>query len=843
MSITTRRRGQLSSSSLQRNALVQAVQRPLGTAVAVALCSLGVCAGMPDAIAQTAPATQDARQAYRIPAGPLAPALRELAGSANLLLSFTAAQTDGKTTAGLDGSYTAPAALAALLAGSGLQAVPLQTGGYVLRAAPQLSTSNSEVDAWLLPTVKVTAQANRSATTSGTGSYTARAVSIGRGEQSLKDIPQSISVVTRQLMDEQNITSVYDALASTTGITIVQSPQGGKYIYSRGFDITTVQYDGVPLNRGMYGRASNYSANMGIYDRAEVLRGAAGLLQGAGNPGGAVNLVRKRPLDVPGVSVMVQGGSWDRYGVLIDGSANLSADGALRARGVIDYQDQRSFVDGVTRRTPTYYGTLDYTFLPQTQLSLGVSYEQVEGRPFFGGLPSFSDGRDIGLPRQTNLGAAWNRQSSSNRGLYLDLDHRFNADWAFKLSAVQVRELHDLKYASSSRAINPANGAGALLAARTISDADAFGFDANVIGQFNALGRRHELVIGSNFAETTVDTVYGNKNNVQTFNVFDLQRNVRAISDAEIFANSREARHGTSREFGLYGALRWQLTDPLRAIVGTRVSWHDTLWNTTTTGLSPSQSIEHTRETGQVTPYAGLLYALSPTWSAYASYADIFQPQNAQTEAGEMLKPMTGANYELGVKGEWLDGRINSAFALFQIEQKNRAQADLTTSPTCRNNDFCYIDSGKVRSRGFDAEVSGEVLRDWNVFAGYTFNRTTYLQDVSSQGQTFNSYTPKHLLRVWTTYRLPGALQDVTVGGGVSAQSAAYRQIGSATAPIQGRAVWNALARYQVNRQWSVAVNLNNVFDKHYYNTLSSFVNGRYYGEPRNVMVTLRGAL
>ncbi|WP_355582702.1 TonB-dependent siderophore receptor [Xanthomonas cannabis] len=842
MSIIARRRGAL-PSLFQSVTAPQPARRPISATVAVALCGLGLCAAIPAALAQDAAAAQDARQRHRIPAGPLTPALRTLAGSANLLLSFTAAQTEGKTTAGLDGTYTAPAALSALLAGSGLQAVPLETGGYVLRPAPARPATRSQADAWLLPTINVTAQADRSAATSGTGSYTARAVSIGRGEQSLKDIPQSISVVTRQLMDEQNITSVYDALASTTGITIVQSPQGGKYIYSRGFDITTVQYDGVPLNRGMYGRASNYSANMGIYDRAEVLRGAAGLLQGAGNPGGAVNLVRKRPLDVPGVSVMVQGGSWDRYGALIDGSATLTDDGALRARGVIDYQDQRSFVDGVERRTPTYYGTLDYAVSAQTQLSLGVSYEQVGGRPFFGGLPSFTDGRDIGLPRHTNLGARWNRQSSSNRGLYLDVDHRFNADWAFKLSAVQVREQHDLKFASSSRAINPANGTGALLAARTISDADAFGFDANLIGHFAALGRRHELVLGSNFAETTVDTVYGNKNNFQTFTVFDLQRSVRPISDAEIFANAREARRGTAREFGVYGALRWQLSDPLRAIVGTRVSWHDTQWNTATTGISPSQSIEHTRETGQVTPYAGLLYALNPHWSAYVSYADIFQPQNAQTEAGEMLKPMTGTNYELGVKGEWLDGRINTAFALFQIEQKNRAQADLSTSPTCRNNDFCYTDSGKVRSRGLDAEVSGEVLRDWNVFAGYTFNRTTYLQDVSSQGQSFNSYTPKHLLRVWTTYQLPGALHDFTVGGGVSAQSLAYRQIGTATADISGRAVWNALARYQLNRQWSLAVNLNNVFDKRYYTTLSSFVNGRYYGEPRNVMVTLRGAL
>lgn len=381
MSISDRRRGH-HAVSLQLSLPRAALPRPIATAIALALCGLTVLAASPAAAAQDAQTASAARQRYSIPAGPLAPALRSLAGSANLLLSFTAAQTDGRTTAGLDGDYTAAGALTAVLAGSGLQAVPLQTGGYVLRPAPAAVTSQGEVDAWLLPTVKVTAQAERRAATSGTGSYTARAVSIGRGEQRLKDIPQSISVVTRQLMDEQNITSVYDALASTTGITIVQSPQGGKYIYARGFDITTVQYDGVPLNRGMYGRASNYSANMGIYDRAEVLRGAAGLLQGAGNPSGAVNLVRKRPLDVPGVSVMLQAGSWDRYGALLDASANLTDDGALRARGVIDYQDQRSFVDGVERRTPTYYGTLDYSVSPQTQVSLAASYEEVEGRPF-----------------------------------------------------------------------------------------------------------------------------------------------------------------------------------------------------------------------------------------------------------------------------------------------------------------------------------------------------------------------------------------------------------------------------------------------------------------------------
>ena len=149
---------------------------------------------------------------------------------------------------------------------------------------------------------------------------------------------------------------------------------------------------------------------------------------------------------------------------------------------------------------------------------------------------------------------------------------------------------------------------------------------------------------------------------------------------------------------------------------------------------------------------------------------------------------------------------------------------------------------GEVRSEGLDAEVSGELARGWNLFAGYTFNKTKYLKDVSSEGQTFNSYTPKHLLRVWSTYRLPGDLQAFTVGGGVNAQSASYRQVGSIWANNGGRAVWSAVVKYQINHHWTAALNVNNLFDKRYYGSVAALVNGNYYGDPRNVMVTLRGA-
>ena len=322
---------------------------PLTLAVALAMGTLAAAVqAQPVGLAPvTAPVE------FSIATQPLGQALNTLARQTRLELIVQPSLVDGKTAPAVAGLLTPRQALDKLLAGSGLMAT-IDGSVVTVRRVPPTST-----DVATLPSVTVVAQAERSATTEHTGSYTTRAVTLGKGDQALKDIPQSISVVTRQLLDEQNITSVYDALASTTGITIQQSPQGGKYIYSRGFDLATVQYDGVPLNRGMYGRASNYSSNMAYVDRVEVLRGAAGLLQGEGNPGGAVNLVRKRPLNSNATTVEARAGSWDRYGAQLDTSRILNEEGSLRARALIDYEDQHSFVDYANRRSATLYGTLE----------------------------------------------------------------------------------------------------------------------------------------------------------------------------------------------------------------------------------------------------------------------------------------------------------------------------------------------------------------------------------------------------------------------------------------------------------------------------------------------------
>ncbi len=399
-----------------------------------------------------------------------------------------------------------------------------------------------------------------------------------------------------------------------------------------------------------------------------------------------------------------------------------------------------------------------------------------------------------------------------------------------------------MKYAGSGQAINPTTLRGALRASITLADTELSGLDANVTGKFDAFGRRHELVAGMTYTHAKVDTIYGVSSNYLTYNINTFDPGFAEPTDESIYAVVKEGRIGKAREFGVYSALRMQLTDPLKLVVGGRLSWSRTIWDTVTTGNAPSVSTTNQGEHAKLTPYAGLIYEITPQWSAYASYADIFAPQYEQKESGEALKPMIGANYELGIKGELLDGRANASVALFRVEQKHRAQEDFSTSPTCRSDYYCYIDTGKVRSQGLDAEISGELAKRWNVFAGYTFNTTKYLEDVNSEGLAFNSYTPKHMLRLWTTYQPTGVLHDFTFGGGVNSQTPSYRTIGLLTAEMSGRAVWNGMVKYQINPRWSATLNLNNLFDKRYYSTLSAFVNGSYYGDPRNATLTLRGA-
>ncbi|NVI80317.1 TonB-dependent receptor [Janthinobacterium sp. BJB401] len=804
--------------------------RPLALA-AMLLAGAGLHA---QAVAQTAPATAS----YSIPAGPLAGALNRYAQQAGVSIVIDASKVQGLTSAGLQGSYAIDDGFAMLLRGSGY-AIGKTSTGYVLVAAPAVAAptaaaSSASAAERTMPSITIVGQAEQGATTEGSGSYTARKITIGKGEQAMKDIPQSVSVLTRQRLDDQGITDLREAVNNVTGVVGVHGVGPGVVITARGFQIDQWQYDGVPIDRNTYALGNWGQENMVIYDRLEVLRGAAGMLVGTGSPGGSVSLVRKRPGATRSVSLTARAGSWDHYGAQLDVSSPLTADGSLRGRVIVDEDDTHSFIDQVWSKNRTLYAALDYDLGPATTLGLAISNVNVHGRPTFIGLPRYEDGSALNLPRSTFTGADWNRSEAKQTNVYLDLEHHFNSQWSLKASAVNMKENTGSVHQRLASAIQP-DGSGASYGDFGMDfDNRKRGIDTYVRGKFDGLGMAQEVLVGASYVTLASDDRYARvwESGANVFNI----KHHRPWQDIDSIAARPMGVTSNStyeiRQKGLYGSWNGQLTGKLKAVLGGRFSWYDFLYAT------PKGSEEQLNATAKFTPSAGLIYALDPQWSAYASYADIFTPQSIRDVQGKILKPITGSNYEAGIKGELMDGKVNTSLAVFRYDHKNRAVTDYAADLAC-DGQYCSRASGKVRSQGLEAEVSGEVARGLQLSAGYAYTTTTYLNDPDNQGKVFSTWTPKHMLRLWSSYTLPGDWDKFSVGAGTSLQS--HTVDTERTFKVAGFSIWNARLGWQATPQVALSLNVNNVFDKRYiipsYNTTGS---NNYYGDPRNVQFTVK---
>lgn len=782
-------------------------------------------------LAQAAPAVAS----YAIPAGPLAGALNRYAQQAGVSIVIDAAKVQGLHTAGLQGSHAIDDGFAVLLRGSGY-AIGKTATGYVLVAAPAsaptAATSAASAAERTMPAITIVGQAEQGATTEGSGSYTARKISIGKGEQAMKDMPQSVSVLTRQRLDDQGITDLREAVNNVTGVVGVHGVGPGVVITARGFQIDQWQYDGVPIDRNTYALGNWGQENMVIYDRLEVLRGASSLLEGTGSPGGSVNLVRKRPLATRQVAFTARAGSWEHYGAQLDVSTPLNADGSLRGRVIVDEDDTHSFVDQVWSRNRTVYAALDYDLGPATTLGLAVSNVNGRGRPMFVGLARYADGSELGLPRSTYTGADWNRSKVEQTTVNLDLEHHFNSQWSFKTAALGVNESTNSTHQRMAGTIK-ADGSGSMYGDfSTDFKNQKRGIDAFVRGKFDGLGIAQEVVVGASYVKFHSDDRYARAwtQGAQIFNI-DHQR---PWQDFDTIAARGVSSNSTydMRQKGLYGTWNGQLTSHLKALLGGRFSWYDFVY------APQGGTADTTRVTAKFTPSAALMYALTPQWSTYASYAGVFQPQTNRNAAGQILKPITGDSYEAGVKGELLDGKVNTSLAVFRYEHKDRAVNDYAAGFAC-DGWYCSRASGKVRSQGLEAEVAGEVARGLQLSAGYAYTTTTYLDDPDNKGEVFSTWTPKHMLRLWSGYTLPGEWSKFSVGAGVNMQS--HTLDFGRSFDVAGFSLWNARLAWQATPQLSLAVNVNNLFDKRYVIPSYNDTGGNnHFGDPRNVQFTLK---
>lgn len=801
------------------------VERRLNHAVRVALISMALLSAstlipVSNAAANTLDAV--ATRHYNIAAGPLGRTLSTFSAQAGIALSFDPALTDGLLSPALSGTYSARDALNRLLAGSGLELVQRTDGTYTLNKATAATATPRESST--LPEVQVTAV--QSATTEGTGSYTTGSASTAtRLNLSIRETPQSVSVITRQRMDDQGLSQLSDVVTQTPGLVIAQTGNGGSDsspIYSRGFVVENYQVDGV--GQVFSGYNSLFQTNdMAIYDRVEVVRGATGLMNGVGAPSATINLMRKRPTAQFQASAKVEAGSWNYYRAEADMSAPLNEAGSLRGRVVAAYQENDSYIDRLHEKKEILYGIVEADLSPATLATFGVSLQNHDATGHSrGARPAyFSDGSRAIWARSDSAAAEWAYSKRHNQSIFASIEHQFDNEWLAKATLSQGKSNYDelLGYATGG---NPdrVSGAGTILyASRWVGNPTQNSLDLYASGPFNLLGRKHDLVIGATVARTKVDApTYGNWTLLSIPNIYTWDGNTPLNPNKPIQGNYTDEENISSA----YSTVRFRPTDALSLILGSRI----TSWERMQSSVKDARY-----ENGKVTPYAGLVYDFNKNWSGYASYTDIFKPQNNKTASGDYIDPLLGKSYEIGAKAEFFDKRLNLGMAMYKIEQDNLAVS--IPNVFAPDGSQAYRAVSGTSTRGFEAELSGELARNWQGSIGFSRGIT-----VDRNKARLNTNIPQNTFKVFTTYRLAGFGDGLTVGGGVRWQSEIYSvNQGPAQARFTQAAysVVDLMARYEISRQLTLTANLYNAFDKSYYTSTGN----SYYGAPRNVRVGL----
>lgn len=708
------------------------------------------------------------------------------------------------------------------------------TGALALSFSAAALAAQDTPSPLTLGEVKINAESGvaGTATTEGSGSYTTGAMSTAVGlPLSIRETPQSVSVITRQRMDDQGMNDLNDVVKYAPGITLRKFGGDRQQFLARGFSIDNLMYDGLPTTLSSFTLDTVAGADLAMYDRVEVVRGATGLMTGAGSPSATLNLVRKRPTATPQVSITTSAGSWDRYRTQVDASNRLNESGTLRGRIVAAYEDDKSYIDVRAKQRQTFYGVVEADLSDATTWTLGASKQRDDATSDWGSLPAGPNGENLHLPRSTFLSNDWAYWDRDNVTLFTDLTTRFDNGWTSRLAFAKV-------WAESntfSSYLSAVKGGGFAQSSGQYDTTDVqTNLDGSLSGPFQLFGREHELTVGASRRQEKFDQKGGFWSKAIPIDIYNFDPGV--IPKPDIADRTPYQSQNTATEEGIYAAARFNPFDPLHVIIGTRLSWYD---------YDNRSGAGDYKVTQQVTPYAGVIYDLNETYSVYASYTEIFKPQTQQDVAGSVLQPMTGESYEVGIKGEYFDGELNASLALFDMTQENRAYALDTQPANClATNRTCYEAAGEVRSRGLDAEISGALTPDWQASAAYTLVLSQYVKDKAfDKGNLFAPNQPKHLFKAATTYHLQGNLHKARIGADVLAQSKTYGRVGNGHAEQGAYGVVGLMAGYRLDEHWDARVNLNNVLDQKYWQGIPTASGSGTYGDPRNVMFSLKWTL
>lgn len=771
----------------------------LAAALSVALAAVPVAPAH-------AQATASAPLAINIPAQGLGPALNELARQANLQLSFPAELVAGKTAPAVSGQLTPRQALDRLLAGSELEASVDGQAVLVKKAAPRASTEEP-----MLPAVVVTGLRDNRVSKGATGLPMA-----------IKETPQSISTLQAEEMRDYGLTGSNQALQTVTGIHVEQYETNRATFNSRGFEIQLTQVDGLGMTNSwgtVVGQQDTF-----LFEKIEVIRGANGLLTGVGNASGTINYVRKRPTNKDEGSAELKLGAHDMKRAALDYNKVFTEDGTIAGRFVMVHQDTDSWIRSLNDRNTSLYGVIDSQIGNSGVLTLGVTHQDNKQKsPMWGSLTlNYADGSMADFDTSSSTAPDWAYWNTKATTAFAEYTHYLNDSWEAKLTYNKrhAEEQTRLLYAYSlSGSLNNDNTGlvGWPYGSFTTTESDLV--DANLSGSFNLLGRKHELITGLSHSveETETDTYpFDSSYMLQPLPAFPYGGNVYPEPNWGARTPTSGGKQSLSR---LYAASRLAITDELRAIVGLNAVKLSREGSSRYGAITTTTDYPDTRKTS---PYFGLTYDFTPTVLGYVSYSEIFQNQDQTDYSGAYLDPMQGVNSELGVKADWLGKRLLTTFAVFSAKQEGLATYDGMTS----SGQYAYVPKD-VKSEGFEFEAQGKLSAHTNLAFGFTRLKLT-----GPDGKDIYEWVPRTLAKLRLDSQVPG-LPALRMGVATRWQSDVHKEGG---ARQDAFFVADAFARYQITKDLSARLNLNNLFDKKY---VTGIAYGAVYGEPRSAYLTL----
>lgn len=792
--------------------------------------------------AAEAAATAQAVRSYDIPAGPLSTALSRFAGEANVMLSADGALTEGRQSPGLKGQYSVEEGFAALLKGSGLQIVNTGSGSYSLAAGT--ASVGSDVSELSATTVTDFALGNALGTMEG---YNATHSQIAtKTSKSILETSQSVSVVTRDQIDDQGSQTVSQALRYTPGV--MTNPYGAThrydYVAMRGFNdgsVDNIYLDGLKT-MGDSGTYSSMQVDPYFLERIDILKGPSSVLYGRSNPGGLVALTSKKPLYEPYHEIQATVGTQGQRGMGFDFSGPVNEDQTIAYRlvGLADKSDTQ--FDHNEEKRYAIAPTVAIDFDENTTLTLQAYMQHDPEGGYHGGLPA--DGtlyRHNGQYISKHFfegDSDFDKFERTQQMVGYQFEHRFNDVWSARQNFRYLDGKVDMRQIYSAPTGVPGNvgwidGTNQLNRATTTGKErlHAWIVDNMAQAEFNTGSAKHTLLMGLDYQRRKAkvdyaggsassidafDPVYGNPGVAETWQTSDLRR---------------------MEQTGLYVQDLIDL-DKWRFSLGLRKDWVETSSEDELYGAG-----KNTYKENKVTPRVGALYLFDNGVAPYISYSESFNPNSFTDQSGTPLKATEGKQWEAGIKYQPPGTDNIFTASVFHITQENLA--------TKQAQEQFYRPVGKVRSQGFEFEAHMQVTDSFRVLSSYTFADVEYVKStpstvsgnegVDNKGNTPN-VAPRHMASVWGDYTFKeGSLQGLSLGGGIRAVGKSWADPEN-TERVPGYTLFDASASYDLGnvglKGVDLRINANNLTDKKYVAACNS-LSYCYYGEERNVTATV----